>query len=190
MIRRIAKTSVGSLGEMAPKACTTASFHSGPPAFRRSASGGGGAIAPFVGGDLARALPTDLFRLFDDFDVFPSMSSMGTVGRLGMPMDVKETKEAYEVTLDLPGVKKEDIHLSLRNRELTISADKEAVKKEEGANYHRLERSRGHISRTLALPEDADDGMINAEHRDGVLLLSIKKHEGAAHANEKQIEIK
>ncbi|RYG65356.1 Hsp20/alpha crystallin family protein [archaeon] len=148
---------------------------------------GGGALAPFGWDFPSRVMPTDLTRLFDNFP-FAGDLSLGKLGH--MLMDVKESKDKYEVHIDLPGVKKEDVHISVKNRELKISADREQVKKEEGTTFHRVERSHGHVSRTLLLPDDADEGKVEANFENGVLLLNIAKHENTQKEAEHTIEVK
>lgn len=132
--------------------------------------------------------PNDIFRMFDNLDSFPSQLGFSRLNHL--PMDVKETKTHYEVKVDLPGVKKSDVHISIRNNELTISAERVGEKKEEGENFHRVERHHGHVSRTFVLPDNADHEKIEANFEHGVLELSIAKHEGPQKEEVRKIAIK
>eukprot|EP01031_Cornospumella_fuschlensis_P010082 gene10082-12358_t len=144
-------------------------------------------VTPFGWDFPTPVMPTELTRLFDNFP-FASNLSLGKLGH--MLMDVKESKDSYEVHIDLPGVKKEDVHIKIKNRELRISADREQIKKEEGTTFHRIERSHGHVSRNLLLPEDADESKIEAHFEHGVLLLKIARHEHVQKEIEQNIEIK
>jgi HSP20 family protein len=93
--------------------------------------------------------------------------------------------------VDVPGVDKKDISLRVQNGQLTISVNKEQVKKEEGQHFVRIERHTGHLSRSVALPDEVEDDKIIAENKDGVLSISIPKD--PKHANKaatKMIEIK
>jgi HSP20 family protein len=125
---------------------------------------------------LHRPWPNDLFSFFDDFDLLPSSNNgQNRSPRGGMAIDFKETNETFELICDLPGVEEKDIDITLKNNELTISAHRESSKKEDGANYHRVERHSGHIRRTVALPENADLDKITAENKNGVLHVMVKK---------------
>lgn len=146
----------------------------------------------------------DFFNMFDDFDDFWPLATGNTnrgitssagnnavvMNRMGkMAMDFKETKDSYEVIVDLPGIEDKDIHIKLKNNQLTISAHRESQKKEDNANYHRVERYSGHITRTITLPENADLNTIAAENKNGVLHVTVKKNQEEI-TNERKIEIK
>ncbi len=91
-------------------------------------------------------------------------------------VDVKETGEGYELTADLPGMKKEDISLSYENSYLTISASQqaEAEKKDEEGSYIRRERRMGSVSRSFYI-DNIDESKVTAEFRDGVLRVELPK---------------
>jgi HSP20 family protein len=140
----------------------------------------------------------DLFSVFDDLDSFipafvgrsSPLSSAGSSNRPSrMFMDFKETPASYECIVDLPGVESKDIDVKLRDNQLTVSAHREGTKKEDHADYHRVERFSGHITRTITLPEDSDSDAITAENKNGVLHITIKKQPSLS-PTEKKIEIK
>ena len=91
-------------------------------------------------------------------------------------MDVKETDGAYELTAELPGMKKENISLSYENSYLTIEAKKEEQKdeKDDGGNYIRRERSTGSVSRSFYI-DGIDESKVSAEFKDGVLKIDLPK---------------
>ena len=89
--------------------------------------------------------------------------------------DVKETKDAYVLKADLPGVKEEEIDVSLNGNMLTISGKKEEEHKEEGEQYYAMERSYGAFSRSFTLPDGADGEHVTADLKNGVLTLQIPK---------------
>jgi HSP20 family protein len=127
-------------------------------------------------------------RFFDDFDwPLAQVPQQGTSQR--MLMDVKETKDSYELIVDLPGVESKDIDIKLRDDQLVINAHRETTKKEEGEHFHRVERRSGHITRSMVLPPNADRESIEAENKNGVLHIKMKKTEHPQE-NEKKIEIK
>lgn len=119
-----------------------------------------------------------------------SIVSPSFYGSTNMKMDVKETEKSYEIAVDLPGVDKKDIKLSIEDNMLTITAERQAMKKEEGDSFKRMERFSGVASRSMSLPENVDVDNIEASNENGVLHVKIpKKPEQAAEAP-KFIEIK
>ena len=104
-------------------------------------------------------------------------------------VDVKDNGESYELSADLPGVKKEDIELSYENSYLTISAHQEENKdeKDEKGNYIRRERRTGSVSRSFYI-DNIDKAKVDAEFKDGVLKIHMPK--AAAAEQPKQIEIR
>lgn len=115
----------------------------------------------------------DVRQMMRSFNMLPS--SLSTVN--SMPMDVKETEHAFEVMLDLPGVKKEDIHINVNDDCLTISAERTATKKEENENIKRTERYHGRWTRTFPLPDNVDENLIEAKNDNGVLTITLPKTE-------------
>ena len=88
---------------------------------------------------------------------------------------MKETKDAYLFKADLPGVKDEDLDISLTGNRLTVSGHREEEKRDEGDRYYAFERSYGTFSRSFTLPEGVDTEHANAELKDGVLTISLSK---------------
>jgi HSP20 family protein len=89
--------------------------------------------------------------------------------------DVKETKEAYVITADLPGVRDDDLELSLTGNMLTISGKREDELREEGETYYAMERSYGTFARTFTLPDGGDADNVTADLKRGVLTLRVPK---------------
>jgi HSP20 family protein len=89
--------------------------------------------------------------------------------------DVKETKDAYVFKADLPGVKEEDVELSLSGNMLTISGKKEEEHKEESEQYYAMERTYGSFSRSFSLPDSVDSEHVTAELKGGVLAVNVPK---------------
>ena len=85
------------------------------------------------------------------------------------------TEDAYEITVELPGVSDADIHAEVRDGRLTITGEKRADREEKGKDYYFSERVYGSFRRTFRLPDDADADKIQATHKDGVLSLRIPK---------------
>ncbi|WP_058533680.1 Hsp20/alpha crystallin family protein [Legionella saoudiensis] len=105
-----------------------------------------------------------------------------------MPLvDIKEEKDCFLVLADLPGVKKEDVSISLEEHVLTLKGERNFEKTEEREGYTRRERAQGQFYRRFSLPQTADDAKITARYAHGVLEIRIPKKETAP---EKKIEIK
>ena len=118
-------------------------------------------------------------RLFDDWmDGFPFHDRMPElhVNQL-MKTDIREHEQGYELDIDLPGFKKEDLKAELKEGYLTIEAHTDRNEDEKGKNgkYIRRERYSGSCSRTFYVGEDITEEDIKAKFEDGILKLSIPK---------------
>jgi HSP20 family protein len=125
--------------------------------------------------------------LFKGFLVRPVAYEGGHEALPRMKVDVAEKNGAYAVTAELPGVKKEDIQVSIDGAQITLSAE---VKRErEAAQDERVlhtERVYGKLSRSFTLPQELDEAKAEAKFKDGVLELTLPKK---AAAQRKQIAI-
>ena len=108
-----------------------------------------------------------------------------------MKTDVKETDTGYEVDIDLPGFKKDEINAQLDNGYLTISAAKGLDKdeKDKKGKYIRKERYAGAMSRSFYVGEGVTQEDIKAKYEEGILRLSVPKKEAKAVENKKYIAI-
>ena len=96
-------------------------------------------------------------------------------------VDIKENKDHYDISAELPGVKKEDIHVTLNNGVLSISAESHQEDKEEkNGKIVRQERRYGKFLRSFNLGTDVQESDIQANFTDGVLTLSLPKQEKTA----------
>jgi len=95
-------------------------------------------------------------------------------------VDVKESDEAIEVTAEVPGLKAEDIDVSLTGDVLTLKGEKKEEKEEKKGGYHLVERSFGSFSRSFRLPVAVSKDKIKASHKDGVLKLTLPKDQKEA----------
>ena len=125
----------------------------------------------------------DLFR--DDFAIFPAWSGRdplyGKHAKHMMKTDVRETEDTYEVDMDLPGFKKDEINVDLKNGYLTVSAAKGLDKDEKDKNgkYIRQERYTGAMSRSFYVGDVAPED-VKAKFEDGILQISLPKAEKKA----------
>ena len=94
-----------------------------------------------------------------------------------MKTDVRETENSYELDIDLPGFKKEDVNVELKNGYLTIATSKSLDKdeKDQKGRYIRQERYAGAMSRSFYVGEDVQPSEISAKFENGILQLSIPK---------------
>jgi HSP20 family protein len=126
----------------------------------------------------------EIDRLFDDFNVGRPVRSIfnfpAGFDTLNPAADLVEEKGAYRLSVELPGLKQDDIDVEYRDGVLTISGEKkeESESKENGCILS--ERRYGSFRRQLSLPTDVDPEGINADFKDGVLTLEMKKDENAA----------
>jgi len=94
----------------------------------------------------------------------------------GPRMDIVETAEAYELSVETPGVPKDAIQVSVHDNGVTIAAEMpERQEKEGDGEYLLRERSAGRFARSVTLPEPVDDEASAARYADGVLTLTLKK---------------
>ena len=121
--------------------------------------------------DPFRAMRREMENAYRAFDQGSSSPSIGA----GAPISVAETKDAFEVTAELPGVDEKDIKVSLDENQLVISGEKKAESTKEEKDWHVVERSYGSFYRSMSLPFEPEDGAIDAHFDKGVLHLTIKK---------------
>lgn len=94
-------------------------------------------------------------------------------------VDIRETDEALTLNVDLPGIDKDDVHLTLENNVLTISGERKFENEEKNDNYHRIERAYGAFSRSFSLPRNVKSAKVKASFDRGVLSIEIPKEEEA-----------
>jgi HSP20 family protein len=93
--------------------------------------------------------------------------------------DVYEEKDNYVVKAELPGLKKEDINVSLHDGDLVISGERKHDAKIEGTEVYRAERFFGKFQRTVSLPPAVAVNNVKAEYKDGILTVTLPKSEEA-----------
>jgi len=144
-------------------------------------------------GNLIRYTPVDeaFDDLFRNFWRHPSMR----MGGLPLPettqirMDVKEDDNAYIVHAEMPGVRKDDIHVTIEGDQVAISAEvKQESDVQEGGKLLRSERYYGRVSRAFSLGQDVDQGAAEAKYHDGVLELKLPKKATSSSGRELTIQ--
>jgi HSP20 family protein len=130
--------------------------------------------------DLTRFEPfsDDFFR---GFALSPFLRGSVQGAAPQMRLDVKEDDKAYTVKADIPGVKKEDIKVSVDGNLVSINAEVKQEKEEkEGTKVVRSERYFGSVSRSFTLAQDVDQNGAQAKYNDGVLELTLPKKTGGS----------
>ena len=102
-------------------------------------------------------------------------------------VDVAEDDKEYVISVELPGVKKDEVNVSVEDRVLSISGERKSEREEKGKQYHRIEQSYGTFMRSFTLPEGVAGEKLSADFRDGILRVHVPKKEGA---KTKEIEVK
>lgn len=139
-------------------------------------------IVPFnKGGNYLLDLHNEVDKVFNTFLKDFSEKPFGKLSEeLFSPIvDVSETDKELTVTAELPGVKEEDVSVSLNDNILTIKGEKKMEKEEKGKTFQRIERSYGQFSRSFTLPFKADASKVDATFEKGLLNIIIAKPKDA-----------
>ncbi len=121
------------------------------------------------------------------FDSMLGRYSRERIEGLWAPLvDVEETKDNIIARIELPGMRKEDIKVTLMNNMLTISGERKHEAEEKGKTHYRIERAYGRFQRTIEIPTDVMSDKAKASYKDGILELIVPKSEKA---KEKEIAI-
>ncbi|MBW3540391.1 MAG: Hsp20/alpha crystallin family protein [Planctomycetes bacterium] len=143
-------------------------------------------LVPFRGtnlfGDFRREFDSLFNRFFSEEDGGHELSTWHVPAA-----NVAESEGQYEVTLDLPGIKPDELNVEFKHGELWISGQRQHEHEEKGKTWHRVERQFGEFRRVIRLGDDVDAEKVNAEYRDGVLKISVPKTESA---QTKRIEVR
>ncbi len=125
----------------------------------------------------------DVDRLFSRtmprFGRWPRLSAEGDGGGLAFEWspsaDISETDKEYVIRAELPGLKKEEVKVTLSGGTITIAGERKQEKEEKKEKFHRVERYYGSFSRTFSLPENIKADAVRCESKDGVLTVHIPK---------------
>ena len=117
-------------------------------------------------------------NLFDNFmdDMFPTVDRMPmkTMPSI-MKTDIKEAEDQYVLSIDLPGFKKEDVKIHLKDGYLNVSAESKSEEEDNSGKYLRRERSTGSMTRSFYVGEDLTEEDVKAKFDNGVLTLALPK---------------
>jgi len=108
-------------------------------------------------------------------------------GTFSPPIDIYDDKDAIVVKAEMPGMKLEDIKLTVDDNVLTVSGERKLERADKQEGYHRIERAYGSFSRSFTLPNTVDSEHVEADLTDGVLTVRVPKK---AAPEPKRIEVK
>jgi HSP20 family protein len=116
----------------------------------------------------------DMDDLFKGLFVRPMRFDLDVAPQMRMKIDVTKAEDTYTVKAEIPGVKKDDIQVSIEGNEVTISGEiKKESEDKKGEEVLRSERYYGRVSRSFTLPHDVDEAKVVAKYADGVLKLTL-----------------
>lgn len=120
---------------------------------------------------------SDLFEQYARDFFSPAFTDFG--GDFSPKIDVKETDKNFLVTAELPGMKEEDVSITLRDNSLILEGEKKNESKQEEKGYFRSEIEYGNFYRTIPFSSDVDDKNVDARYKDGILTVTLtKKNDG------------
>lgn len=129
----------------------------------------------------ARAGFPDLARLRRDMDRLFELTwgDLGAAPTAGVfpAMNVTQDADRYQVRAELPGIRTEDLQISVERNKLLVSGKRDIPGESEDVSYHRRERAGGSFSRSLTLPADLDPDKVEATYVNGVLTITLPKAE-------------
>jgi len=121
----------------------------------------------------------DVSRLFSDVLGRRFLTEEGGTSLWQPPVDIEEVSDKYSIHMELPGIKLEDIKITVEDNRLVIRGEKTRIEEKKGATHHRVERVFGSFERVLSLTHTLKPEKIEAIYKDGVLEVSIPKAEEA-----------
>ncbi|MDI6851344.1 MAG: Hsp20/alpha crystallin family protein [bacterium] len=133
------------------------------------------------------SLREEVDRLFDTFFGRQAEKMIREREAFWVPaVDIEETENEFIVKAELPGLKKDEVKLSITEDTLTISGERKMEKEEKGKTYHRIEMNYGKFERTVRFPTEVVPDKAKASYKDGILTITVPKSEKA---KSKEIEI-
>lgn len=146
-----------------------------------------------TGKDLSGNDPIDrIFNLREDFDdivrdFFTGFSNISASRGVYPLLDIKEDKEIFIIDIEVPGVDKNDLKISIKKGNLIVQGEKKEEKKKEEESYIRVERSYGNFMRSVNLPAEVNQSKITAQYNNGVLKIILPKTQKE---KAKEVEVK
>ena len=118
-----------------------------------------------------------LRQLFDDFEGVVQNGVHIELGTFSPRVDISETKDAVYLNAELPGMKADDVKITLSEGTLTLRGEKKRKEEQNEHNFHRIERTHGEFVRQFVLPNNLNEDAVEASFEDGILQVTIPKLE-------------
>jgi len=133
----------------------------------------------------------DIESIIDRALAMPSFPYGGgfQMGEWGPRVDIYESNGSYRFKADLPGLRKEDVSVTVSDDRLTIQGERKRESEKTTPRFHRVERSYGSFSRSFSLPEDADLHAVKAHCENGELTISIPRKAGTKSIEAKKVPV-
>ncbi len=139
------------------------------------------------------SVPVDLWDPFEQMDLMQQriMNMADRMDRFDPRIDIKESPKQYIITMDIPGMDKNNIEVNVKEHHLIISGERNNFSEEDKkGRYFRQERSFGHFVRALPLPEDVDESNIDAQYDKGVLTVTLNRLAKTVKSQTQKIPVK
>jgi HSP20 family protein len=124
------------------------------------------------------SLKSEMDRVLDRF-FEPKWEEYAALGEWAPSLDLSESKEAFVVKAEVPGMEPGDIQVSLQENLLTIKGEKRQEKEQKDERYHRVERNYGAFARSVRVPVAVDGSKVDARFKNGLLTVTLPKMPGA-----------
>lgn len=154
---------------------------------KREGEGSGEYLPATRGNDPFARMHREMDRMFEDF--FGDSRSNGNGLLLKPRVDIAESKKAYRIAVEVPGIEPDQIDLHVEGDTLVLSGEKSRESEDDDEGFHRVERSYGQFRRVLTLPEDADAEGIKADFKNGVLKIRVPRTRQSEKPGAKKVKI-
>lgn len=154
---------------------------------KRENDGGREFLPAERGNDPFARMHHEMDRMFEDF--FGNTRPAGGGLLLRPSVDIAESKKAYRISVEVPGIDPDQIDLQIEGDTLVVSGEKRQEVEDEQEGLHRMERSYGRFRRVLTLPDDADAENIKADFKNGVLKIKVPRVKPSEKADAKKVRI-
>ncbi|HHS12499.1 MAG TPA: Hsp20/alpha crystallin family protein [bacterium] len=121
------------------------------------------------------SIQDEMNRMFDSY--FARKPESGGMMIWNPVVDISENEEEITVSAEVPGIKKDDIKITIQDNVLTLSGEKTQEKEEKNKQFHRVERSFGSFQRSFSLPSSVSADKVKAKYKDGILMVVLPKSE-------------
>lgn len=139
--------------------------------------------------DQLRAMQQEMDDMFESFFSRRPGMDLTAVGPRAPLSDIEDKGDSFELKAELPGMNKEDIHIEVGENSVTVSAEHKGEKEKKDKSYYYHERTYSGFRRSFALPQEIDPDKVQAEFKNGLLTLNMKKI-GLPEPKRKEVKIK